>query len=222
MTVEDHTEFEHRPRPLHARSEPSHARRKTRTRQLGAEANARLTSSTALVLLVLLAIEGVTVVSVRSLLTLHVFIGMLLVPPVLVKLASTTWRFAKYYTGSREYREKGPPPTVLRLLGPFVALTTIILFASGILLLLGPTAWRPDLSLLHKASFVVWFACMTVHVLGHFKETTQLSTHDWVRRTRARVAGSRIRRLVMTASLVSGVALAFATIPSVGTFLGSR
>ena len=222
MTVDDHTEFEHRPRPLHGRSRPSHARRKARARHLGAEANARLTSSTALVLLVLLAIEGVTVVSVRSLLTLHVFIGMLLVPPVLVKLASTTWRFAKYYTGSREYREKGPPPTVLRLLGPFVALTTIILFASGILLLLGPTAWRPDMSLLHKASFVVWFACMTVHVLGHFKETAQLSTQDWVRRTRARVAGSRIRRLVMTASLVSGVALAFATIPSVGTFLGSR
>jgi hypothetical protein len=215
MTMDGQTVFERRP-------SPSHVRGVQRARHLGTKANARLTSSTALVLLVLLAIEGVTVVRVRSLLTLHVFIGMLLVPPVLVKMASTFWRFAKYYTGSHEYREKGPPPVVLRLLGPFVAITTIILFASGIVLLLGPTAWRGDMSLLHKASFVVWFACMTVHVLGHFKETRQLSTKDWVRRTRARVAGSRSRRLVITTSLASGVLLAFATIPSVGHWLGAR
>jgi hypothetical protein len=215
MRIDDRTEFERRPGP-------SHARRGQHVRHLGTEANARLTSSTALVLLVLLAIEGVTVVQVRSLLTLHVFVGMLLVPPVLVKLASTFWRFAKYYTGSREYREKGPPPVALRLLGPFVALTTVILFASGILLLVGPTAWRGDMMLFHKASFVVWFACMTVHVLAHFTEIAQLSTKDWVRRTRARVGGARSRRLVITTSLASGVLLAFATIPSVGTWLGSR
>jgi hypothetical protein len=215
MTVDEQSVFERRPGP-------SHARRVSHARRLGTKANARLTSSTALVLLVLLAIEGVTLLRVRSLLTLHVFIGMLLVPPVLVKLASTTWRFAKYYTGSREYREKGPPPVVLRLLGPFVALTTIILFASGIVLLLGPTAWRSNMQLLHKASFVVWFAGMTVHVLGHIKETAQLSTRDWVRRTRSRVAGSRSRRLLITTSLASGVVLAFATIPSVGTWLEVR
>ena len=215
MTMDGQTVFERHP-------SPSRARGVQRARHLGTKANARLTSSTALVLLVLLAIEGVTVLRVGSLLTLHVFIGMLLVPPVLVKLASTFWRFAKYYTGSREYREKGPPPVVLRLLGPFVAITTIILFASGIVLLLGPTAWRGDMSLLHKASFVVWFACMTVHVLGHFNETRQLSTKDWVRRTRARVAGSRSRRLVITTSLASGVLLAFATIPSVGHWWGAR
>jgi hypothetical protein len=215
MTIDDHTVFERRP-------SPSHAPGAQRARHLGTKANARLTSSTALVLLVLLAIEGVTVLRVGSMLTLHVFIGMLLVPPVLVKMASTFWRFAKYYTGSREYREKGPPPVVLRLLGPFVAITTIILFASGIVLLLGPTAWRGDMSLLHKASFVVWFACMTVHVLGHFKETTHLSTKDWVRRTRGRVAGSRSRRLLITTSLTGGVLLAFATIPSVGTWLAAR
>src|ERR1039457_2419233 len=164
MTIDDQPGIEHRPRPANARLS-------RRARRFGTEANARLTSSTALVLLVLLAVEGVTVLRVGSLLTLHVFIGMLLVPPVLVKLASTFWRFAKYYTGSREYREKGPPPVALRLLGPFVALTTVILFASGILLLVGPKAWRGDMMLFHKASFVVWFACMTVHVLAHFTET---------------------------------------------------
>jgi len=54
---------------------------------------------------------------------------------------------------------------ILRLLGPFVAILTVILFASGILLLLAPHAWRGNMLLLHQASFVVWFACMTIHVL---------------------------------------------------------
>lgn len=215
MTLEERAVFERRPGPAHARGAQ-------RVHAMGTKANARLTSSTALVLLVLLALEGVTVLSVGSLLTLHVFIGMLLVPPVLVKLASTIWRFSMYYAGSREYREKGPPAVALRLLGPFVVLTTVILFGSGILLLLGPHAWRSDMMLLHKASFVVWFGCMTIHVLGHIKETTHLSTKDWVRRSRARVAGSRARRLVITTSLASGVLLAFATIPSIGPWWATR
>ncbi len=217
MTVDRQPVFERRPSPSHDRTERvSHARR------FGAEANARLTSSTALVLLVLLAIEGVTVLQVRPLLTLHVFIGMLLVPPVLVKLSSTFWRFAKYYTGSREYREKGPPPMVLRLLGPFVSILTIVLFGSGIVLLLAPSAWRGNLLLLHQASFVLWFGCMTIHVLGHLKETVQHSTKDWVVRTRVRVAGSRFRRLTVTTSLVMGVVLGFVTIPTVGPWLSAH
>jgi hypothetical protein len=215
MTINSQPVFERRP-------SPSRAHRVPRARHFGTEANARLTSSTALVLLVLLAIEGVTVLRVGSLLTLHVFIGMLLVPPVLVKMASTFWRFTKYYTGSREYREKGPPPVVLRLLGPFVALLTVILFGSGILLLFVPHVWRGNVLLLHQASFVLWFGCMTIHVLGHVKETAQLSTKDWVRRTRVRVAGSRWRRLAITTSLASGLVLAFVTIPSVGPWLSAR
>jgi hypothetical protein len=147
---------------------------------------------------------------------------MLLVPPVLVKLASTSWRFVKYYSGSSEYREKGPPPVALRLLGPFVVLMTVILFASGILLLVGPVAWRHDMLLLHQASFVLWFACMTVHVLGHITETARLSTQDWVRRTRVRVVGSRWRRLSITSSLVGGLLLAAVTVPYVGPWLGAH
>ena len=212
MTLSDQSDVKPYPRAKGAR----HARK------LGADANARLTSSTALVLLILLVVEGVTVIQVRSLLTLHVFIGMLLVPPVLIKLASTFWRFAKYYSGSPDYRLKGPPPVVLRILGPMVALLTIILFLSGILLLFCPKSWQVELLLLHKASFILWFGCMTIHVLGHAGETARLSTKDWARRVRGRVAGSRARRLVITSSLVSGLVLAFLTVPYVGPWLGAR
>jgi len=47
----------------------------------GVEANARLTGSIAAVLLVLLAAEGLTILRVGRLLTWHVFLGMVLVPP---------------------------------------------------------------------------------------------------------------------------------------------
>lgn len=185
----------------------------------GIEANERLTGSTALLLLVLLAIEGVTVLRVHSLLTLHVFVGMLLIPPVLVKMSSTTWRFARYYLGSPEYRHKGPPPAALRVIGPFVIVLTIALFASGVLLLLGPTAWRGRLLQLHQASFVLWFIVMAVHVLGHLGDMMRHSTKDWARRTRGLVAGSRARRLLITLSLLAGLVLAVLTVSHVGPWV---
>lgn len=185
----------------------------------GVEANERLTSSTALVLLVLLAVEGVTVVRVHSLLTLHVFVGMLLIPPVLVKMSSTTWRFARYYLGSPEYRHKGPPPAALRVIGPFVVVLTVVLFGSGVLLLLGPVAWHGRLLQLHQASFAVWFALMTVHVLGHIVDTTRTSTKDWTRRTRGLVGGSQARRLLLTVSLLVGLVLAVLTVSHVGPWV---
>ncbi len=185
----------------------------------GVEANERLTGSTALILLILLAIEGVTVLRVHSLLTLHVFVGMLLIPPILVKISSTTWRFARYYLGSPEYRHKGPPPTALRVTGPFVVVLTVALFGSGVLLLFEPVAWRSQMLQLHQASFIAWFVLMAVHVLGHLGDLVRLSTKDWARRTRGLVPGSRARRLVITLSLAAGLALAFLTISRVGPWM---
>jgi hypothetical protein len=185
----------------------------------GIEANERLTSSTALVLLVLLAVEGVTVLQVHSLLTLHVFVGMLLIPPILVKMSSTLWRFARYYLGSPEYRHKGPPPAALRVIGPFVMLLTVLLFASGVLLLFSPVGWRGRLLQLHQASFILWFALMTVHVVGHLGDLARVSTKDWSRRTRGLVAGSRPRRLLITFSLLVGLVLALVTVSHTGAWL---
>src|SRR5205807_267192 len=64
------------------------------------EGNDRLTASVGLVLVVLLAVEAWTTFSLRSYLPLHMFLGFLLLPPVALKLASTGWRAARYYTGS--------------------------------------------------------------------------------------------------------------------------
>ena len=74
----------------------------------GVESNARLTAMTAAVLLVLLGAEGITLLRLHSLLWLHVLIGTALVPPVLLKMGSTFYRFVRYYRGSPAYRRKGP------------------------------------------------------------------------------------------------------------------
>jgi len=145
------------------------AYRKQANYQIGAwPFRQEVTSGARSVLLVLLAAEGATILRIRPLISPHVFIGMVLIPPVLVKLASTTWRFACYYRGAPAYRRKGPPPVVLRLLGPIVVLLTLVLLASGVALLLVSRSWLPLMLTVHKASFFLWFAATTIHVLGHW------------------------------------------------------
>jgi hypothetical protein len=187
----------------------------------GVEGNARLTAANAAALLVLLAVEGVTILRIRPLLSPHVFIGMLLIPPVLLKVASTTWRFARYYRGAPAYRRKGPPPVLLRLLGPVIVVLTLVLLASGVALLLAGHSWQPLLIKVHKASFVLWFGATTVHVLGHLGEVFRLAPRDLMRRTRRDVSGAGVRQWLIAASLVVGVLLGFLLLSRVGPWLAS-
>ncbi len=193
--------------------------RAERRADAGVAANARLTASNAAVLLVLLAVEGVTVLRVRALLSPHVFIGMVLVPPVLLKMASTTWRFARYYRGDAAYRRKGAPPLLLRLLGPAVVILTLVLLGSGVGLLLAGSSWLPLLLKVHKASFILWFGAMTIHVLGHLGEVFRLAPRDWLRRTRRDVTGAGTRQWLIAASLVAGALLGFLLLSHVGHWL---
>jgi hypothetical protein len=193
-------------------SDPSTTSRRHR-RASGVEGNARLTSSVAAVIFVVLAIEGVTIVRIGRLLDLHVFIGVLLIPIVLVKIGSTTWRFAKYYRGDPEYRLKGPPALVLRLLGPLVIALTLVVLASGVALIELPGSMRQELSLIHKASFILWIAVMTIHVLGHLGETLRLAPRDWLVRTRRQVSGASSRQWLLVWSLAIGLVTALALMP---------
>ncbi len=185
------------------------------------EGNARLTGLTAAVLLALLAAEGATLLSIGRLITPHVFIGMLLVPPVLVKVGSTGWRIVRYYQGSPAYRAKGPPPVVLRMLGPVVVLVTGIVIASGIALLLVPHSLSHQLLFVHKASFVLWFGATTIHVLGHLADTARLAPADLVRRTRRQVRGAGARLWAQAASLVVGAILGIVMLPTIGPWLAA-
>jgi hypothetical protein len=186
------------------------------------EGNARLTASLAVVLLVTLAVEGVTLLSLRSLISVHVFVGFALIPPVALKMASTVYRFARYYTGHRGYRGKGPPPVLLRLLGPIVILTTVLLLGTGVALGTVGAGSRETLLFWHKASFVVWFAAMTVHVLGHLVDGLRLGVRDWRGPSKlgALVLRGRLARQSLIAfAIVAGIALGIWGLDSLGPWL---
>jgi hypothetical protein len=176
----------------------------------GSDGNARLTAGVGLILTVLLVLEGLTLFAVRQLLLPHIFLGLLLVPPVLLKLASTGWRMLAYYRRRGEYLRRGPPPALLRMLvAPVLVVTTITLLATGIAaaavghggILLG----------LHKASFVVWGLAFGVHFLAHVLKLPPLLVGDWWRADR--LAGRRVRRYLLTTVVVAGLVVAVAAVP---------
>jgi hypothetical protein len=183
----------------------------------GPDGNERLTAASGAVLFLLLAAEGVTILSIRQLLSPHIFIGMLLLPPVALKLGSTAWRFARYYGGARPYREKGPPLLPLRLLAPVVVLSTVAVFATGIALLVVGPGGGIVLGL-HKASFVVWLVATGIHVLAYLARVPRLAAADW-RPHAPRVDGVLARRMLLAGGVVAGAILAVATTRYAGPWL---
>jgi hypothetical protein len=168
-------------------------------------ANRQLTIVLGAILLVLLAIEGFTLVAMRPLLPVHVFVGMLLVPVIALKLGAVLWRFARYYLRAPAYVAAGPPVLLLRVLGPLVVLTTLGLFGSGVaLVVLGPRDhWLVGV---HKVSFILWFGAMAIHVLGH------LGTVGRALWRPERVRGVRMRVAAVALSVVAGLAVAVPTL----------
>lgn len=192
----------------------------------GTTGNERLTTVVGATLIVLLAVIGLTILRIHSLLSVHLFVGMLLVPPVLLKLSSAGYRFLRYYTGNPRYREKGPPELALRVIAPMVVLSTLVVFVSGVVLLfVGPSAratWFP----IHKDSFFVWAAFMAIHVIGHLPSMPRVLRADYSRfggygyeDMGGDVTGRAGRVLALSSALVAGVVLAILVIPEFGPWL---
>src|SRR5581483_2219545 len=173
----------------------------------GADGNARLTAVTAAVLLVLLAAEGATIPLVGTHLTLHMVLGLALVPAVVRKLGTTGWRCARYDARDPQCVRRGPRQPFMRLLvAPLTVASTAVLFGTGILIVM----LHPQRGLvvgLHKASFVVWFGAMAGHVL-------ELPQHLRVDRERD-LPGARLRSYLLAAALVAGAVVALAALPAV-------
>jgi hypothetical protein len=172
----------------------------------GSQGNEHLTALVAAVLLLVLFVEGATLLNIRSLLTVHAFVGVLLIPIVALKLGSAGWRMLRYYVGSEEYVRRGPPNVILRTaVAPLVVLSTLVLFATGTALLaLGET--QGTMVGLHKASFIVWVAATSVHVLAHLRQLPGL--------LRLKAPGRGIRLALVTGSVVTGLALATVSFPT--------
>jgi hypothetical protein len=183
----------------------------------GTEGNERLTVLVGVLLIVLLAVLGLTIVDLGGLLWLHLFLGLLLIGPVTLKLASTGYRFMRYYTHDRRYRVKGPPPPALRLLAPLVVGLTVLVFLSGVVLLfIGPdSGLRSEVFLVHKASFIVWVGATAIHVLGHLPDVVRSSSAS------GRAPGTAGRWLSIATAVVLGAVLAVALIPDFSTWTGA-
>jgi len=174
------------------------------------------------VLIVLLAALGITILRIRPLLSVHMFLGMLLIPPVALKMASTGYRFIRYYTGNPAYRLKGPPTAGLRLMAPMVVASTVVVFGSGVALLLAGPSSRGSLLGIHKASFAVWIAFMGLHVLGHLADLPKaLGPRREVELAELSGGGSgRVGRILsLSGALVAGLVLAVVFLPEFGPWL---
>ena len=165
-----------------ARPRPVSRRRARRSRVFGGgpAGNEQLTATLGAILILLFGVLGITILLIGRLLPDHMFVGLLLLGPIGVKLASTGFRFMRYYAHSAEYRRKGPPNPLMRGIAPFVVLTTVAVFASGVVLMFEGPAHRAGWAEIHKASFILWIGFTGLHVLGHVLELPDVAACDEV------------------------------------------
>jgi hypothetical protein len=168
--------------------------------------NEQLTALAGILLVVFLAAEGATLLNLRALLSAHAFIGMFLLPIVVLKIGSTGWRMARYYLGRDEYVRRGPPAFPLRIVvAPIVVASTIVLFGTGVYLLATHEVQGTAVGL-HKASFVVWLVSTSIHVLARLVRMREALS--------ARYPGLLLRLGLIAATVAAGAVVAVSTLPS--------
>jgi Oxidoreductase molybdopterin binding domain len=148
----------------------------------------------------------------------HFFVGFLLVPLVLLKLAATSWKAVGYYLGRAAYRREGPPRWYNRALSPAMGLLFLCVLWSGVAMWGSYEYLFPLPYLYHDYRVVQWHlwssiflaALVLFHIAAHFAETF---------RTRARkrleeAAGGESpplaagRRALVWGTVAAGVGLA--------------
>jgi hypothetical protein len=182
--------------------------------QLNPDGNERLTATVGLLLIVLTLIElGTVVFGLGQFMSVHVFVGLVLIPPVLLKLASTGWRFSRYYMRHELYRLKGAPQIVMRLLAPLLVASTVVLFASGVAMGFLHGSALDLARTVHGPASVAWMILLGVHVLVYLKRALISSKEDLTEATRASVPGARARTYLVALAIVTGVVVGVATLP---------
>ena len=176
--------------------------------QSAVDGNERITALAGAVLLALILVELVSAAILRTLLSVHVFVGVLLAGPLVVKLGSTGNRFLRYYTGSPAFVRRGPPRPALRVMAPLLIATTLVVIGSGIgLVVTGPRHAGPLLPL-HGFSVLVWLPLIAIHVFAHIWRIPHLVADDWSNPSGRSLAPGRGLRFGMNLGALMGGALA--------------
>jgi hypothetical protein len=180
----------------------------------GVVGNERLTALAGAVLLVLIVVELISSASLHTLLPIHVFVGVLLAGPLIVKLGSTGWRFLRYYSRSPVYVLRGPPRLPLRLLAPLLVVMTLLVIGSGIGLVVTSPAQAGILLPLHNLSVLFWLSLIAIHVFAYLWRTPRLVADDWSRPSgKSLVKGSWLRLGVNLGALLAGAVAAILLFP---------
>ena len=176
----------------------------------GVAGNERLTASLGAVLFVLLVAVAITILYIQRLLLAHYIVGLLLIPPVALKLLSTGYRFARYYMDDRDYRLAGPPPFLLRFgVAPMLVVSTAAVFVTGLELWLVGLRFGSVWMTAHTVSAVVLEIAAGLHLFGHARRSAVAAVEDLA----APLApeGSK-RRSIVVGTLILGAALALAAL----------
>lgn len=177
--------------------------------------NERLTAALGVLVIVPVLVEiGSVLLGVHTFMSLHVFVGLALIPAVALKLASTGWRFARYYTRSHPYLALGPPQIAMRLLAPLFVLATIVLFGSGVAMGLLHGHSLSIARRLHGPASVIWLLLLGLHVLVYLGRAVRRAAEDALPARRRRVRGGNARVYALAVAVAGGLLLAAATIPA--------
>jgi hypothetical protein len=177
--------------------------------------NERLTAAIGLLVLAPVAVEVATILlGVHTFMSVHVFVGLALIPAVLLKLVSTGWRFARYYTRSRPYVAQGPPQLAMRLLAPLFVVATLVLFGSGVAMGLLHGSALQDARRLHGPASVVWLLLLGLHVLVYLGRALRSAAEDALPARRMPLRGTTARAYALAAAVVCGVMLGAVTVPA--------
>lgn len=185
-----------------------------RARRFNPDGNERLTAAIGLILLVGTAIElGTLVLGLQTFLSWHVFVGFVLLPPIALKLASTGWRFMRYYTRNEAYRLKGAPQLLMRMLAPLLVVLTLLLFGSGVAMGFVHANALQLARRIHGPAAFCWTVLVAAHVLMYAPRALRSTAADVSPRTRREAAGAALRTVLVGGAIAGGLILAVALLP---------
>jgi hypothetical protein len=169
------------------------------------EGNERLTAWAGAALLAGFSAELLTLLNVHWYMRFHILIGVALFAPLAVKLASTGYRFFRYYTNDPAYVRKGPPQIALRVLAPLLIANTLVVLLSGLWLSLTHRL-HFQMGEIHELGTWTWIGLAVAHVLAYLLPTAKGVLADLMRRETTTAAALR-RAGVVAASGVIGLGL---------------
>jgi fermentation-respiration switch protein FrsA (DUF1100 family) len=177
------------------------------------DGNGRLTAAVGLLLVVPILVESATVVlGVHTFMSLHVFVGLALIPAVLLKLGSTGWRFVRYYARSGAYVAHGPPQLAMRLMAPLLVAATVVLFASGVAMGVLHGHALQTARRLHGPASVVFLVLLGMHVLVYSRRALSDGSSDLRSARRLAATGATWRGYALGAVLALGLVAGAATV----------